>query len=170
MTISFEDGMKILAAARQELQAKPAATPPAVAPHKPVLSADQAHAWQLMMLITGQTGDAVGRGGHPLRSSDFAGSTAEGSAWGPIPKGEGVAWEELHGKPVEAPFGYDGQRPRPGPNAPADGGQGRSIGAPPPPAPYQTAPSVFAGGVVQNGAPVAPPNPAPGVHGVPQQA
>lgn len=61
MGISFEDGMKILNAAREELRSGPA-TPPPAAPHKPVLSDEQAHAFQLMMLVTGQHGDGVGRG------------------------------------------------------------------------------------------------------------
>lgn len=64
--ISFEDGMKILNAARQAMQSQSTTPPAAHEPHKSVLSDDQAHAFQLMMLVTGQHGGSVGRGSNHI--------------------------------------------------------------------------------------------------------
>lgn len=61
MTISFEDGLKILSMARESVS-KPPAQPDPPATRESTLSEDQAHAFQLMMLVTGQNGQTVGKG------------------------------------------------------------------------------------------------------------
>jgi len=61
--ISWADGMRIIEAARQSISAGPTTAPtPAAPPHKPILSDEQAQAFNLMMDIMGHNGDTVGRG------------------------------------------------------------------------------------------------------------
>lgn len=92
--ISFAQGMQIMAAARQAMQTGPAAAPatPPPAAHQSVISPEQAHALQLLWLVTGQDGESVGRGFvTPSTNGDSNGKGIDRQVGGPAGDGDAPA-------------------------------------------------------------------------------
>jgi hypothetical protein len=140
MDISWADGQKILELARQNIGAKVAPVEPQDAPKTGTLNDTQAAAFQIMMMIQGHDGSTIGKGyvgphnepymvngkvaGWTRPDGDyFNGMTSGPYATGmqnplaqPISPADGIAYEQLYGRPAPAPYGYtESGRPRTAP-------------------------------------------------------